>query len=991
MKSRIHLLGAIILAACALTLTLSLLLTSAPQATPVSAQRLQRAQAVSCSFTNITVTATNLGVDPGISDTLPGTPLSRTLYFANRQAGVITISVALTNGTPISCHLWGEPALGRTETATFEVAGERQWLTYPVSVTHSSDTVVLTASEFITGLQYVTASHRVELTFTQDITGPKVNSQSITTTASHLHPVSATLYYTDTKSSGEFFFLNGDSVDEGTGLWNTQFSSADLGCGTSSPTSQPVQIWSAKYCLNGLPDPGVLTATSYDYVGNATAVTFTYKADGTPPTSTIISQPDGPLSTPVQLEWKAGDLKSGVEFVRLWYQKETTGTWTSSDITGTGASGTFAGFEFPAGDGLYRFASQATDNVGNVEAEPVVSETQVLYDAQIPRSQITEAVPQYSRTLSFTITWVATPTTSGLDEVRLWYRFNQGEWMSTTLTDTAESGNFIFDAAEHGGEGRYELATRVTNQAGKSEPMPEGSGDATVYYDHTITPPWGFQVQPADWTNVNTFTATWVVSPTEVSGIAGARYKLGETAPLSATDGITATGVITTVGGITVTADGEYPLWVWLYDRAGNVSHTTAVSDLLQYDGTHPTVAITAPEHISATIFVVEWGSDAGVSGLRSYDLQYRIGSGLWQDWLTETTKISETFTVTETDVRYTFHVTACDKAGNRVSAEAATYVGAFRIYLPLVIRNYPTIPEGRVIIDSGATYAHQTNVTLYLTASIVADEIVGFRVSNDKATLTDADWEEITPTTPFSATRPWDLVEDVSELKKVYVQFKGREGGISSVVSDGIYLARNGNFENDLDYWGHAKGPFNGHGSGLSQAVVSNQTVLGEPNAENESIPVGYGYIAQEFKIPTEGAHLSFDYHVFSYDHVRGAKTGRYFDTFELSINRPPNQITDQERDSRGCQGSGLNPTGAVIPPENGGLVFCGGQPSTDPPNWWDFGGTVTLDLSDFAGENITLYMAIWSREYEAPYYNDKAYYNTYAYVDNITVEGDW
>jgi hypothetical protein len=43
-----------------------------------------------------------------------------------------------------------------------------------------------------------------------------------------------------------------------------------------------------------------------------------------------------------------------------------------------------------------------------------------------------------------------------------------------------------------------------------------------------------------------------------------------------------------------------------------------------------------------------------------------------------------------------------------------------------------------------------------------------------------------------------------------------------------------------------------------------------------------------------------------------------------------------------------------------------------------------VQVDLSAFANTRVTLYFANWNREY-APWYDDKGYYNTYTYVDNV------
>jgi hypothetical protein len=124
----------------------------------------------------------------------------------------------------------------------------------------------------------------------------------------------------------------------------------------------------------------------------------------------------------------------------------------------------------------------------------------------------------------------------------------------------------------------------------------------------------------------------------------------------------------------------------------------------------------------------------------------------------------------------------------------------------------------------------------------------------------------------------------------------------------------------------------------------------------------------------------------------VKGLETGSFFDTFEAVVNKPPEEVTDPEREDRGCHlPSALNPTGTLLVLDEG-LVFCGGQPPADVPNDWDSGWrTVTLDLGQFAGESVTLYVVTWSREYSEPFYDDKGFYNTYSYVDNFSLLGDW
>jgi len=42
---------------------------------------------------------------------------------------------------------------------------------------------------------------------------------------------------------------------------------------------------------------------------------------------------------------------------------------------------------------------------------------------------------------------------------------------------------------------------------------------------------------------------------------------------------------------------------------------------------------------------------------------------------------------------------------------------------------------------------------------------------------------------------------------------------------------------------------------------------------------------------------------------------------------------------------------------------------------------------LASFVNTRVTLYFANWNREYDASYVDDKGYYNTYTYVDNLAL----
>jgi len=190
-----------------------------------------------------------------------------------------------------------------------------------------------------------------------------------------------------------------------------------------------------------------------------------------------------------------------------------------------------------------------------------------------------------------------------------------------------------------------------------------------------------------------------------------------------------------------------------------------------------------------------------------------------------------------------------------------------------------------------------------------------------------------------------------------------------------------NGDFAAGLEGWTVGKGSFGGHGTGLPSSTANQQALLGEPGVPDGSIHVGYGFIAQTFTV--QNRYLQLEYQVQSYDIARG--TQRYYDTFEVTVDLPPNEVGD---DDRGTRCATLNPTDVITVPLGGGLVFCGGRPDTTGMGslWNSTWRTVTLDLEHFEGKNMTIYFAIWSREYEAPFYDNHAWYNTWAYVDDVT-----
>ena len=179
----------------------------------------------------------------------------------------------------------------------------------------------------------------------------------------------------------------------------------------------------------------------------------------------------------------------------------------------------------------------------------------------------------------------------------------------------------------------YTIRSRATDPAGNTE-IP-GAGIRFVFDVTPPAPPFGLTGSPARrWTNVNNFTETWT-NPFDVSGIAGAYYRL-DSAAAHPTDGIFV-NTSDRITDIIVPEDGKHDLYLWLVDKAGNVSQLNRNIDpqVFWYDGTPPSsaVAFTPPlpanGWYSATVTAAFQGEDpVGGSGLEA--VSHRIDGSPW-------------------------------------------------------------------------------------------------------------------------------------------------------------------------------------------------------------------------------------------------------------------------------------------------------------------------------------------------------------------------
>lgn len=157
-------------------------------------------------------------------------------------------------------------------------------------------------------------------------------------------------------------------------------------------------------------------------------------------------------------------------------------------------------------------------------------------------------------------------------------------------------------------------------------------------------------------------------------------------------------------------------------DNAGNVQPwpsdaqaRTRVDAIAPSAGVNPLSPFT-----TSPAFLVSWsGSDnAGGSGLKHFDVQWRTSGGTWDDWLKRTTDTSAQFTGGGHSGTYEFRARATDNAGNTQAWSAAAQASTIVDLEPPTARILPFVPaitaaDSFTVRWSGQSSAN-TSITSY-------------------------------------------------------------------------------------------------------------------------------------------------------------------------------------------------------------------------------------------------------------------------------------
>jgi len=284
-----------------------------------------------------------------ISDTATG-GLTRTVFFNNKNAGIITATVAVT-GTPTLALTGGAAFSNTVETMVTSTAAPFEGdIAYVIGTNHGDQPGVL-----FTATNTNSLSVSIQITFVQDITAP---------TGGLSHPAAGWV----TVTAGSTLPVTGTADDAGAGVASVQVMTGTGGLVQPAVYLKSDKTWVYTWTMPS--EDGVahiLLVTITDHVGNALAVTLPITTDNVGPgavdalTSTTHITGRWSNQNTVTVTWGAAqDGGSGLAgYATVWDSNPTTNTSPVS-TTGavTSASSTLA-------DGTWYFHIRARDALNN--------------------------------------------------------------------------------------------------------------------------------------------------------------------------------------------------------------------------------------------------------------------------------------------------------------------------------------------------------------------------------------------------------------------------------------------------------------------------------------------------------------------------------------------------------------------------------------------------------------------------------------------------
>jgi len=379
--------------------------------------------------------------------------------------------------------------------------------------------------------------------------------------------------------------------------------------------------------------------------------------------SSSCTGPDYASST-VEIDFVASDgAGSGLDRTYLWYRYES-GSYSQHDEPMGGESGTFS-FATQDGDGTYFFYTIAVDRAGNQESAPGSPDAQVEVETVAPQSSCT--APRVSNEADISIDYTASDAQSGVDTVRLWYKYGTGAWTDTGEDRTDPSGAYDFHFQQ--GDGNYYFYTIAVDAAGNVETPPIIPDTFTIL---DTTKPASFCTAP-ECTPSGAITIGFESSDDGTNIESTRLYARFEDGEFEDT-GLLEQGTLGQFDYVADQGEGAYYFYSLAEDKAGNVEDPPAAHDTVTVlDSSEPSSTCASPE-VASTVFTVTFEADDAGCGINHTTLFVSFQGEEFTEWgePVEGETGAFDFAAGEGDGPYEFYTQALDRAGNEESSPAS-------------------------------------------------------------------------------------------------------------------------------------------------------------------------------------------------------------------------------------------------------------------------------------------------------------------------------
>ncbi len=417
--------------------------------------------------------------------------------------------------------------------------------------------------------------------------------------------------------------------------------------------------------------------------------------DNDNPSSKANILPEYETTAPFTVYFTCSD-NINVSYVELWY-RFNGGNWTKYNLSGNSRwkPGEIIEFKNCTEDGSYDFYTIAVDSATNRETVPIGKDAYTTLDRYSPTSSLPD-LPIYESSKTFEIPFNASDNGSGVKTVELFYRYNNGSWISY--------GNFTSSPitfVANNGEGLYEFYIVSTDNVNNIE---NKTAISEVNTTLDITPPTtnlnlSGSLGDNGWYNSS---VSITLTTSDSSGVNAKYYRI-DGGKWNAYN-----------GSFNISDDGIHTIEFYSIDNASNMETTNSTT--VKIDMSLPTTSIS----VIGTIGNNGWyTSDVNIS-LSSSDtfsgihyLNYSVDGQAWQTY-TGSFSISSEGT-------HTIEFNATDFAGNKEVTRSIT------VDIDKIAPITQATPNGSP--NSAGWYNSQVVITLRSTDSISGFSITYYRL----------------------------------------------------------------------------------------------------------------------------------------------------------------------------------------------------------------------------------------------------------------------